>query len=201
MRSTLGQGTVGNTFEETTALIVCGRSFQNNVIRAQTVGIIAEYSFNKNICFVNYLICGNTIIESQFVDSTLRVSLGDSIQAVQFFTVQDVSLGSNWNICHFISVLGSSKFGSNYVGISAFYLDHVTVDKDYLRACTFEQNKYLTLTSNQTTSSSNELKYIKVCQGVGRGTAKAGRVTISHDTVNDDFLTEYKPVNSVIVNV
>lgn len=200
MRSTIGSGTVGNTFEETVTCIVCGFSFQNNVLRAQTVGIIAEYSFTKNICFVNFLICGHSITESQFVNSTLRVSLGDSIQAVQFFTVQDTSLGSNFNICHFVFVL-NNKWGSNYVGISAFYIYHVTVDKDYLRDCTFEQNRYLTLTSNQTTSSSNVLKNIKVCQGVGRGTAEAGRVTISHDTVNDDFLTEYKPVNSVIVNV
>ena len=56
----------------------------------------------------------------------------------------------------------------------------------------------ITVTSTQTTSSSNKLQNIKISQGVNNSTTAR---TISHNTVNDTFQTVYQNANSTVVNV
>lgn len=67
-----------------------------------------------------------------------------------------------------------------------------------------ETNKYITITSTKTTSSSNILRNFKISQGVNNGTSASSRKTISHNTVNDTFQTIYAndaSGNTVAVNI
>ena len=59
-------------------------------------------------------------------------------------------------------------------------------------------NKYITVTSTQTTSSSLELTNFTIAQGVNNTTT---RKTISHDTTNDTFKTTYQNANSKAANI
>jgi hypothetical protein len=74
-----------------------------------------------------------------------------------------------------------------------------TFGKDYTQYVIIENgNKYITLTSTQTTSVSDALRNIKISQGVNNTTSTK---TISHNTLNDTFQTIYQAANSTIVNV
>ena len=55
--------------------------------------------------------------------------------------------------------------------------------------------EYLTISSEQTTSATRVLRYLKFDQGLG-GTDESTRKTIFHNTVNDTIQTEYKSINS-----
>ena len=59
-------------------------------------------------------------------------------------------------------------------------------------------NKFITVTSTQTTSLSLVLTNFTIAQGVNNTTT---RKTISHDTTNDTFKTTYQNANSKAVNV
>ena len=62
-------------------------------------------------------------------------------------------------------------------------------------------NKYITVTSTETTSSSQLLRNFTIAQGVNNGIDESQRKTISHNTVNDTFKTTYQNANSKTVNV
>ena len=59
-------------------------------------------------------------------------------------------------------------------------------------------NKYITVTSDETTSSSVTLRNFTIAQGVNNTT---NLKTIHHNTVNDIFKTTYQNANSKTVNV
>lgn len=62
-------------------------------------------------------------------------------------------------------------------------------------------NKYITVTSTETTGSSQVLRNFTIAQGVNNGVSEGERKTISHNTVNDTFKTTYQNANSKTVNV
>ena len=59
-------------------------------------------------------------------------------------------------------------------------------------------NKYITVTSTETTGSSQVLRNFTIAQGVNNTNQVK---TISHNTVNDTFKTTYQNANSKTVNV
>ena len=71
------------------------------------------------------------------------------------------------------------------------YSEHINVESD---------NSYITLTSSQETSVSQELRNITIAQGVN-STSESGIKVISHDTLNDIFKTTYQNLNSKTVDV
>ena len=81
-------------------------------------------------------------------------------------------------------------------------VEHIKFEKDYMYYNIVENgNKYITVTSSQTTSSSSKLRNFTIAQGVNNGVSEGERKTISHNTVNDTFKTTYQNANSKTVNV
>ena len=99
--------------------------------------------------------------------------------------------GSCWWIC-FESDCEYNTFGSD--------CRRIDLQKQFTRYITVESgNKYITITSTQTTNSINDLRNFTIAQGVNdSGTAVK---TISHNTTRDNFRTVYQPVNSQTVDV
>ena len=62
-------------------------------------------------------------------------------------------------------------------------------------------NKYIDITSTQTTSPSKVLRNITIAQGVNTDGTSSNKKTISHNTVNDTFKTTYQAAASTVVNV
>ena len=90
-----------------------------------------------------------------------------------------------------VSDCNSNTFGNTCVNIRFLknHTDYVTVE---------DSNKYINLTSTQTTSPNATLTRITIAQGTNNTTTVK---TISHNTLNDTFRTVYQPVNSVTVSV
>ena len=137
-------------------------------------------SFGK-YCYNNSF--GNSCQYNSFGNNCLYNSLGNGSG--------NNSFGNNCRNNSFGVTCNNNAFG-NYCQYNSF-------SKDYVRYIIFENgNSYITLTSTQTTSDSNVLRNIKICQGVNNTSTTK---TISHDTVNDTFQTEYKAANSQIITV
>ena len=62
-------------------------------------------------------------------------------------------------------------------------------------------NRYITVTSTQTTSEAVHLSNFTIAQGVNNGIDESQRKTISHDTTNDTFKTTYQNAASKTANV
>ena len=78
-------------------------------------------------------------------------------------------------------------------------VEHIKFEKDYIYYNIVENgNKYITVTSTETTGSSQVLRNFTIAQGVNNTTQVK---TISHNTVNDTFKTTYQNANSKTVNV
>ena len=89
-----------------------------------------------------------------------------------------------------------SNFNYNTIGNSC---QRINFEKAYIESvCVEDGNQRITITSTETTSSSNKLRNFIVGRGVNNTTR---RKTISHDTVNDTIRTTYEPSGSTIVNV
>ena len=77
--------------------------------------------------------------------------------------------------------------------------NHINISKQYSYSITIEPNNfYITITSTQTTSSTNKLRCITVLKGVNTSSTMK---TISHDTLNDTFQTTYQPANSQTITI
>lgn len=118
------------------------------------------------------------------------------------------------NYCYsntFRNYCNSNTFG-DYCNLNTFeYYCYSNTFGNYCRTNTFSKpytqyvivedgNKMITLTSTQTPTSLNPLCNIKIAQGVNN-TLGASVMTISHDTLNDNFSTTYVNQNSVTVSV
>lgn len=82
-------------------------------------------------------------------------------------------------------------------------IENIRFEKDYMYYNIVENgNKYITVTSTQSTSSSSKLRNFTIAQGVNNDVvSESQRKTISHNTVNDTFKTTYQNANSKTVNV
>ena len=62
-------------------------------------------------------------------------------------------------------------------------------------------NRYITVTSTQTTGSAVPLRNITIAQGVNNVTDESQRKSISHNTTNDTFKTTYQNAASKTADV
>ena len=76
--------------------------------------------------------------------------------------------------------------------------NNISFKKSYMCYNKVEDCAYLELTSSKTTASAAKIQNL-IIHGV-KGTEETPKV-ISHETVNDDFVTTYQPVNSSVVLV
>jgi len=62
-------------------------------------------------------------------------------------------------------------------------------------------NKYIDVTSTQTTSLNNKIQNITIVQGVNTNSSSSNKKILSHNTLNDTFKTTYQNSASKVVNV
>ena len=74
----------------------------------------------------------------------------------------------------------------------------ISISKEYVEHSKIENCQYLTLTSSQTTAAASKIQNLEI-KGI-KGVSGTPKV-ISHDTVNDNFITTYQPANSQIISV
>ena len=195
-----------------------GKNVHNNVIKIRTDNTLPNNVFFGNNCYNNTF--GNTCYNNTFSYNCHSNTFGNNCYNNTFSNQCDnntfgdqcySNIFGNYfhsnifgdscycnifgNVCSFNTLNGPeckyNTFG-NYCAGNKFakaYCKHNIIENG---------NWYITLTTTQTTSYSNQLCNIKICQGVNNiGTEKI----ISHNTVGDTFQTEYKPVGSQIINV
>lgn len=75
---------------------------------------------------------------------------------------------------------------------------NISFAKSYICYTKAENCSYVELTSTQTTGSGAKIQNL-IIQGI-KGTAETPKV-ISHDTLNNDFITTYQPANSQIISI
>ena len=186
--NTFGNNCYSNTFED-----YCDRnSFVNSC---------------QNNSFGNY--CQN----NSFVDNNYRNSFGNYFQYNSFGNncegnsfrnyCYNNTFGNSCNYNYFGNNCGYNSFGdscqNNSFGNDCQYIHFL---KDYTWYIIVENgNKYIDVTSTQSTSSSSKLRNFTITQGVNTDGTSSTKKTISHDTVNDTFKTTYQPTNSQVVSV
>ena len=146
-------------------------------------------TFGKS-CFSNTF--GNGCYSNTFGNECYHNTFGNSCYSNTFY-----------DSCH-SNIFGNSCYSNTFRNNCIYntfgdgcYNNKLSIS--YSQNNIFENgNHHITLTSTQTTSSSSKLCNIKICQGVNNTTTTK---TISHNTVNDTFQTEYKAANSQIITV
>lgn len=101
--------------------------------------------------------------------------------------------------CQFIN--STSITGNSLVYCEFNDCGAITINKDYVQRLKIFGNYNLIITSTQTTDFSHYLQNIVIYPNVNWDIEGISPKTISHNTLNDTFITEYKPVNSIVVNV
>lgn len=190
----------------------------NNDVYCKYLAVNGTY-FDGNSCnkYLNKIVIGGGHIRYNNFGYVTNVSFGNECIYNTLNRFQNYSVGDNFdhNVINVASngVIGNTfqrNFGvqmnncyiaNNARRCSFSWASQLIIDKDYFQQGIIENADYLTITSTQTTGAAAPLRFIKVCQGVARGTQESERVTISHNTVGDTFETEYKPQNSQTVFV
>lgn len=174
--NTFGDGCQFNFFGDRCGKNTFGNYFQNN-----TFGNSCQSNFFGNGCQSNTF--GNNFQFNSFRSGCNANTFGNRCQFNTF--------GDNCRSNAFGNSCNSNTFGNA--------VDYVIFSKDYTYNVIVENgNRYITLTSTQTTSLSRLLRNITIAQGVNNTTTNK---SISHNSVGDTFKTTYQPANSVVVNV
>ena len=195
--NTFGNNCYYNTFELNNNFIKFGNSCYSNYFPTGCYSNIFGYNCYSNEfganCYFNTF--NNKCYENRFGDRCYSNTFGNSCYNNTFGDNNDNNtFGNN---CYY-NVLENSDstntFGSN--------VQHIRFEKDYMYYNIVENgNKYITVTSTETTGSNQVLRNFTIAQGVNNGVSEGERKTISHNTVNDTFKTTYQNANSKTVNV
>lgn len=159
--------------------------FKDNTIENKVQDNIIGNNFSensvKNYFYSNTI--GNNCLNNSFSNRFTNNTIGNYCEYSSF--------GNNVYKCTM-----NNYFIGNHIGD---YCNNINVNKDYVASLMIENgNKYITLTSTQTTSYSSLLGNISIAQGVNNvSTVK----TISHDSVNNQFKTTYQSSGSTTINV
>ena len=160
--------------------------------------------------FVNYNTFGYACHLNTFGESCSSNTFGDGCESNTFGNrCHNNTFGDECDNNLFGNHCGLNTFGKaveyNTFVNQCYYnsfgnaVNHVTFNKNYTYYVIVENgNRYITLTSTETTTSSNWLRNITIAQGVNNINTNK---TISHNSVNDTFKTTYQPANSVVVNL
>ena len=195
--NTFGNNCYYNTFELNNNFNKFGNSCYSNYFTNDCSANTFGYNCYNNEfgygCDSNTF--GNKCYNNRFGDNNDNNTFGDSCYNNTFGDNNDNNtFGNN---CYY-NVLENSDstntFGSN--------VQRIRFEKDYMFYNIVENgNKYITVTSTETTGSSQVLRNFTIAQGVNNGVSEGERKTISHNTVNDTFKTTYQNANSKTVNV
>ena len=189
-----GTDCVNNTFGSNASMNTFGCSAISNVFS----NTVMENTFGNFLHSNNF---GNYVVQNVFQHIVTNNTFGPNLYGNMFGnSFRNNTLGNHVSY----NIIGNSvqnnqasnQFNYNVIGNNIVGL---IFNKDYIENIIVESgNGNITLTSTQTTSSTQKLQYITIAQGVNyNGTRK----TISHNTLNDTFRTVYQPVNSVTVSV
>ena len=169
INTTFGYGCLSNTFGVYCSSNTFGNNFANN-----TFGTDCNNNTFGNMWYNNTF--GNMCYSNTFGNEC-----------------HNNTFGNNCSNNTFRVYCSNNTFGNN--------CKYIVFQKDYMYNNIVENGNSgigITVTSTQTTSSSNKLQNIKISQGVNNSTTAR---TISHNTVNDTFQTVYQNANSTVVNV
>ena len=148
-----------------------------------------------NITFGNYCYCNtfknncsnitfrNNCSCNSLSERSNAITLGESCWNISGKeNVSDINITNN---CRYISI------GANchYITLSKNYIHNLTVG---------DGNQYITITSSLTPTYPGALRKIYIAPHTNITTTTK---TISHNSLGDDFLTTYKPANSVEISV
>ena len=162
----------------------CNNNSFGNGCESNSFGNDCNYNSFGNGCYNNSF--GNECYNNSFGNYCNRNSFGNNNYRNSFGN----SCGSNsfGNGCNY------NSFGNEcqYIHFLKEYTWYIIVENG---------NKYIDITSTQSTSSSSKLRNFTITQGVNTDGTSSTKKTISHDTVNDIFKTTYQPTNSQVVNV
>jgi hypothetical protein len=192
--------TIGNNFFENSIGNDCynntiGNYFQNNTIGnncyENSIGNSFQYNTIGN--YFNNNTIGNSFYNNSIGEYFNSNTIGNNVWGN---TIGN-SFGGN--------TIGNN-FQDNTIGNNCYWntigndCNNFTIGKDYVRYIEIEDgNKNFTLTSTQTTSSSNYLQ--NICISRGTSNDDSNPKTISHNSVGDGFKTTYQNSNSTTVNV
>lgn len=209
---TLGRDSYSNSFEgvcqyscfrtrqcdfKNTSVFMAINEVDSSTFYQQTYCLLA-IKISQSRIKVQTMVAGTDFFDNIISHNCLRLTFGNNCFDNYFEECYNSSFDDNFKVnnCHAVNNSTISKYAVNN---NLYMLSHVIIDKEYFENNIIENCSYVTITSNQTTGAAALLMNIKVT-GV-QAADEASRKTISHDTVNDTFETEYKPQNSQTVFV
>ncbi len=223
--NTFGNGCSNNTFGNNCSYNIVGNScyentFGNRCWRNTFGNDCSKNTFGKG-CTDNILIkkCDHNTLKENCSNNTF--GNGCSYNIVGKYCYEN-TFGNNCSNNTFGNYCSHNTFGNgcsyNIVGKYCYkntfgnncdantfgnMIENIRFEKDYMYYNIVENgNKYITVTSTQSTSSSSKLRNFTIAQGVNNDVvSESQRKTISHNTVNDTFKTTYQNANSKTVNV
>ena len=204
--NTFGSGCDGNTFGDDCSNNTFGENCDNNTFGNEcsnnTLGNVCACNTFGNDCRRN--IFGNNCNYNTFVNGCSSNTFGSGCDGNTFGNNCDNNtLGNNCNsntfgnYCRY-NIFNNVCYGNTFGNT----IQNVKFEKDYMYDNVIEHgNRYITVTSTQTTSEAVHLSNFTIAQGVNNGIDESQRKTISHDTTNDTFKTTYQNAASKTANV
>lgn len=174
--------TIGNTFYYNTIRNTFYYNTIGNDSHNNTIG--SDFNYNTIGNGFNGNMIGNGFNHNTIGDDFYNNTIGNSFK---FNTIgSDFNYNTIWN--DFYNNTIGTKNGSTITTIN--YVRYIRVEDGV---------QYVDITTSATTSNSNWLQNITIAQGVS-GTSSTRKV-ITHPTVNDNFQTIYRSINSQVVTV
>lgn len=195
-----GNNCFDNTFVGKCYNNIFGSDCENNLIGDNFADNVAgnRFSSNKFGPTCRESIFGNSFMSNLFVGSCSSNTFLNRCKSNQFgYYCCDNKFGNSGNNNIIPDNCNNITFEND--------IHHITFAKTYVYGVMIENsNDYITLTSTQTTDNSKHLRGIRIAQNtnpplIGGGTPITK--TISHNTVNDTFITVYQGTGSTSVVV
>ena len=179
----IGHNTIGNNFNFNTI----SNDFRFNTIGNDSSSNTISNNFRSNTI-------GDQLVNNTIGDNLYHNTIGDYFYSNTIgnnFSYN--TIGNNFNY----NTIGNN-FDSNTIGTRN---GNTITTIDNVRYIRVEDGiQFVDITTSATTSDSNWLQNITIAQGV-RGTSASTRKVITHPTVNDNFQTIYRSINSQVVTV
>ena len=196
---------MGNTFKDLTAENTFGSYCMNNTfgdnLYSNIIGKLFKSNTTKHSVYKN--IIGNDVSNCQFNDFCHHNKFGNYISNCVFGNPDgylnnsdsgfyDNTIGNYCNNLSLIGDVGNFTIGN---GVYKFYTTAITTSNVIVE----NGVSYVTLDCPSSDNYDKRCTNITIAQGVG-GSSSAQKV-ITHPTVNDNFQTIYRPINSQVVTV
>lgn len=171
----------GNTFFNGLSRNMIGNTFTSNVVSGMSDCTFLGDCYNNTIGSMSHCFCG-----CEFQNNTVGAACSDCVfgTSVKYLVFGDYFA---------YNVIGSTIFGVT-IGAST------SSPLSYVQKIEIGNNvQHVNLTTTATTSPSNILTNVKIGNGIA-GVYNNKKI-ISHNTLNDTFVTTYQPANSQVISV